>query len=155
MSNDLVKKLRKHATDWNGQQMADGEPAKSDPTAGFLRKVADFIEALEGDVSELTTERNKARAYAGEARIRENAAEDARVSASFKLTVAEARIEELEADLADANLIAREQTQLAIDAKFERDEAGGTARVLEPLVQIEMVCPHCGKFETFKLEMGQ
>lgn len=153
MSSDIVKRLREHATDWNGQKMADGEPAKGDPTAGFLREVANIVELLEGEVAKLVSKLTTARDAAVNARKRENAAEDARVSLSFKLTVAEARIQELEADLADANLIAKEQTQLAIDSKLERDES--KLRALEPLVRFDMACPHCGKFATFKLEMGQ
>ena len=61
MSNDIVQRLREHATDWNGQQMADGEPAKADPTAGFLREAADRIEALEAEVEKTRGERDEAR----------------------------------------------------------------------------------------------
>jgi len=75
MSNDIVQRLREHATDWNGQQMADGEPAKADPTAGFLREAADRIEALEAEVRRLNAECERlddgrfARAEAAEAEV--------------------------------------------------------------------------------------
>jgi hypothetical protein len=46
----IVERLREHATDWNGEQMPDLEPAKGDPTAGTLREAAalikDMLEAL-------------------------------------------------------------------------------------------------------------
>ena len=42
----LVERLREHATDWNGEQMPDLEPAKGDPTAGFLREAATTIATL-------------------------------------------------------------------------------------------------------------
>jgi len=45
-SKDLVARLREHATDWNGEQMPDGEPAKGDPTAGLMREAAAEIEYL-------------------------------------------------------------------------------------------------------------
>jgi hypothetical protein len=46
MSKDLIARLREHATDWDGSQMPDLEPAKGDPTAGDLRAAADLIERL-------------------------------------------------------------------------------------------------------------
>lgn len=50
----IAERLREHATDWNGQPMADGEPAKGDPTAGLVRAAADQIDRL-------TKERDAAR----------------------------------------------------------------------------------------------
>lgn len=52
-NNDLVKRLREHATDWDGMQMPDLEPAKGDPTAGTLREAADRIEQLEAENARL------------------------------------------------------------------------------------------------------
>lgn len=43
---DITERLRWHATDWDGRQMPDLEPAKGDPTAGTLREAADEIERL-------------------------------------------------------------------------------------------------------------
>lgn len=40
---DLEATLREHATDWDGRQMPDLEPAKGDPTAGTLRAAADGL----------------------------------------------------------------------------------------------------------------
>lgn len=49
----LVERLREHATDWDGRQMPDAEPAKGDPTAGTLRQAADRITALEAEIERL------------------------------------------------------------------------------------------------------
>lgn len=43
---DIVESLVWHATDWNGSQLADGEPAKGDPKAGLLRDCAYEIKRL-------------------------------------------------------------------------------------------------------------
>ncbi len=50
---ELVKRLLEHATDWNGQQMPDLEPAKGDPTAGTVRSAALALEAMAGEVGRL------------------------------------------------------------------------------------------------------
>lgn len=55
--DDIVERLREHATDWNGEQMPDLEPAKGDPTAGTLRYAADAIESLRAENARLTAER--------------------------------------------------------------------------------------------------
>lgn len=47
----LVERLREHATDWDGRQMPDAEPAKGDPTAGTLRQAADRITTLEAELA--------------------------------------------------------------------------------------------------------
>ena len=49
----IQKWLRWCATDWNGEQMPDGEPAKGDPTAGELREAADIIDALSAGTAEM------------------------------------------------------------------------------------------------------
>lgn len=56
--SDIVERLREHATDWNGEQMPDLEPAKGDPTAGMLRHAADAIESLRTENARLTAERD-------------------------------------------------------------------------------------------------
>lgn len=43
--SDLIERAKDYATDWNGEPMKDLEPAKGDPTAGFMREVAHRIEA--------------------------------------------------------------------------------------------------------------
>lgn len=48
--SDIVERLREHATDWNGEQMVDGEPAKGDPKAGLLRSAADLITSLRAEL---------------------------------------------------------------------------------------------------------
>src|SRR3546814_19396168 len=54
MTNDeLIERLREHATDWNGDQMPGIEPAKGYPTAGTMRLAADRIKALSERVAEL------------------------------------------------------------------------------------------------------
>lgn len=58
MSDDIVERLREHATDWNGEQMPDLEPAKGDPTAGMLRHAADAIESLRAENARLTEGRD-------------------------------------------------------------------------------------------------
>ena len=50
---DLIERAHEHATDWNGQQMPDLEPAKGDPTAGFMRAMADRLQALSAEVERL------------------------------------------------------------------------------------------------------
>ncbi len=49
---DIVQRLREHATDWDGKQMPDLEPAKGDPTAGTLRQAADEITTLRQQLAE-------------------------------------------------------------------------------------------------------
>ena len=49
--DELVERFKEHATDWDGQQMPDGEPAKGDPTAGDLRKAATAITTLEAELA--------------------------------------------------------------------------------------------------------
>jgi len=44
--DELCARLEEHATDWNGVQMPDAEPAKGDPTAGALRQAASLIRSL-------------------------------------------------------------------------------------------------------------
>ncbi len=44
--NDVVVKLWWHATDNDGGQIADGEPARGDPTAGLMRQAADELVKL-------------------------------------------------------------------------------------------------------------
>lgn len=56
--DDIVERLREHATDWNGEQMPDLEPAKGDPTAGMLRHAADAVESLRAENARLTEERD-------------------------------------------------------------------------------------------------
>lgn len=56
MSGDLIERLREHATDWDGRQMPDLEPAKGDPTAGTLREAADLIATLQAREAELVSE---------------------------------------------------------------------------------------------------
>lgn len=46
---ELIERLREHATDWNGEQMPDLEPAKSDPTAATLRQAATELQRLLDD----------------------------------------------------------------------------------------------------------
>lgn len=53
MSGDIVERLLDHATDWNGEQMPDIEPAKGDPTAGTLRAAAGEIIYLQAKVDTL------------------------------------------------------------------------------------------------------
>src|SRR3546814_6239502 len=54
MTNDeLIERLREHATDWNGDQMPGIEPAKGYPTAGTMRLAADRIKALSERVAAL------------------------------------------------------------------------------------------------------
>ena len=50
---DLASILRGHATDWNGEQMPDLEPAKGDPTAGLMRAAAGMIENLSARLTTL------------------------------------------------------------------------------------------------------
>lgn len=45
----LIARLREHATDWNGEQMPDAEPAKGDPTAGLMREAAARVAVLEAE----------------------------------------------------------------------------------------------------------
>jgi len=45
----IEQRLRDCATDWNGEQMPDNEPAKGDPTAGTLREAADLIASLRAE----------------------------------------------------------------------------------------------------------
>jgi hypothetical protein len=56
--SDIVERLREHATDWNGEQMPDLEPAKGDPTAGMLRHAGDVIESLRAENARPTEERD-------------------------------------------------------------------------------------------------
>src|SRR3546814_14986249 len=51
--DELIERLREHATDWNGDQMPGIEPAKGYPTAGTMRLAADRIKALSERVAEL------------------------------------------------------------------------------------------------------
>lgn len=50
---ELIAKLREHATDWDGRQMPDLEPAKGDPTAGTLRESAARLASLSAEVERL------------------------------------------------------------------------------------------------------
>ena len=49
----LCELLTEHATDWDGQQMPDLEPAKGDPTAGTLRRSVNMLHALVNENEEL------------------------------------------------------------------------------------------------------
>src|SRR3546814_19476652 len=54
MTNDeLIERLREHATDWKGDQMPGIEPAKGYPTAGTMSLVAARIKALSVLLAEL------------------------------------------------------------------------------------------------------
>lgn len=60
----LCARLEEHATDWNGVQMPDAEPAKGDPTAGALRQAASLIRSLAGRVeAEKRGQLNKTRNF--------------------------------------------------------------------------------------------
>lgn len=60
------------------------------------------IERQQAEIARLTKERDKARKHGAVARIRENAAEDARISASDRATAAEAEVADMRAKLATA-----------------------------------------------------
>ena len=64
MSDDLIERLEEHATDWDGSQMPDIEPAKGDPTAGTLRAAAARIRELESANYRLTEERDRLKGWA-------------------------------------------------------------------------------------------
>ena len=82
----LCRRLEEHATDWNGAQMPDGEPAKGDPTAGTLRQAATLIRSLSSRAKE-----------AERARREEELREDARLGAALaRAETTETRAEELE-----------------------------------------------------------
>lgn len=66
------------------------------------RSIPNIIERQQAEIARLTKERDKARKHGAVARIRENAAEDARISASDRATAAEAEIADLRARLATA-----------------------------------------------------
>lgn len=94
--NDLVAKLRAtHAADVMGLLV--------------IREAADYIE-------QLTQERDEAREYGKRARIRENAAEDARINAVDTLAAAEVRAEAAEAELARVGKALEECRRIAKDA---------------------------------------
>lgn len=81
--SDLIEKLR----------LACDDPMWADHVEmpkKLLRHAVDYLDALKKQVEELTAERDDARRYAVEARLRENQAEDRRVSESFARTKAEA-----------------------------------------------------------------
>ena len=81
--SDLIEKLR----------LACDDPMWADHVEmpkKLLRHAVDYLDALKKQVEELTAERDDARRYAVEARLRENRAEDRRVSESFARAKAEA-----------------------------------------------------------------
>ena len=81
--SDLIEKLR----------LACDDPMWADHVEmpkKLLRHAVDYLDALKKQVEELTAERDDARRYAVEARLRENQAEDRRVSESFARAKAEA-----------------------------------------------------------------
>lgn len=83
--SDLIEKLR----------LACDDPMWADHVEmpkKLLRHSVDYLSALKKQVEELTAERDDARRYAVEARLRENQAEDRRVSESFARTKAEAEV---------------------------------------------------------------
>lgn len=83
--SDLIEKLR----------LACDDPMWADHVEmpkKLLRHSIDYLSALKKQVEELTAERDDARRYAVEARLRENQAEDRRVSESFARTKAEAEV---------------------------------------------------------------
>ncbi len=118
-----VNILRMLATDWNGEQLVDGEPIRDFLSAGEARKAADLLArvanernrltasatfhevsrdkwqhratAAEARLAEVEKERDEARAYAAEVRLREKAVEDARVSAVDRLAEAERALREI------------------------------------------------------------
>lgn len=63
------------------------------------------LSALKKQVEELTAERDDARRYAVEARLRENQAEDRRVSESFARAKAEAEVAALRKALVEARVV--------------------------------------------------
>lgn len=71
----------------------------------LLRHSIDYLSALKKQVEELTAERDDARRYAVEARLRENQAEDRRVSESFARAKAEAEVTALRKALIEARAV--------------------------------------------------
>jgi len=108
---DLIARLKRHR-EVMGRDMLewelvnpDGPEAASaiDALMNDVRVLKADLDRSEDNVARLIVERDEARAYGVEARIRENKAEDARVSASFRAERAEAERDEARALLREAH----------------------------------------------------
>ena len=123
---------------WNVQKLSNSrtdlgelEYVRADLHAGVLTTKDAELAALKKQVEELTAERDDARRYAVEARLRENQAEDRRVSESFARTKAEAEVAALRTTLSELLFYVDQNT-----CTHEATHRGGA---------IWTICDDCGE----------